>query len=126
MSTERAGLFEEDDELDVSGFAPKPEVPTRISSEQIRTVSETANFRSRELQPTAVVAEKRPPRRYRTGRNVQLNVKARASAIETFYALADRQGWVLGEAFEQAVAALERQLAEQEEARPPADPPVGG
>lgn len=124
MSTERAGIFDDDDELDVSGFAPKPEVPTRIPSEQVRAVSEVANFRSRESQPTASVVEKRPPRRYRTGRNVQLNVKARASAIETFYGLADRQGWVLGEAFEHAVAALERQIAEKE-ARTPASPSNG-
>ena len=31
--------------------------------------------------------------------------------IEAFYGIADRQGWILGETFERAVAALERELA---------------
>ena len=53
----------------------------------------------------------REPRWHRTGRNIQLNIKARADTIERFYALADRNGWVLGEAFERAVAALERNAA---------------
>ena len=51
-------------------------------------------------------------RRYRTGRNMQLNLKVREATAATFYAMADAQGWVLGEAFERAVAALQRELAE--------------
>jgi hypothetical protein len=35
-------------------------------------------------------------------------VSPRAETIERFYAIADRHGWVLGEAFERAIAALER------------------
>jgi hypothetical protein len=54
--------------------------------------------------------ERREPRRYRTGRNIQLNLKVRREAVDAFYRLADEQGWVLGEAFERAVAALERDL----------------
>ena len=34
-------------------------------------------------------------------------------AIDAFYALADRQGWVLGETFERAIEALERVLSDQ-------------
>ena len=49
----------------------------------------------------------REPRRHRTGRNIQLNIKARAAMIERFCALADRNGWVLGENFGRAIAALE-------------------
>jgi hypothetical protein len=48
------------------------------------------------------------PRRHRTGRNIQLNINARAETTERFYAITDRYGWVLGEAFERAIAALER------------------
>ena len=55
-------------------------------------------------------APKREPRRYRTGRNIQLNIKARADVIEAFYRLADQKGWVLGETSERAIAALEREL----------------
>lgn len=47
------------------------------------------------------------PRRRRTGRTAQLNLKVRPETIEAFYALADRQGWGLGEAFEHALRALE-------------------
>jgi hypothetical protein len=41
---------------------------------------------------------------------VQLNIKARAEAIEAFYAITDRENWVLGETFERAVEALKREL----------------
>lgn len=120
--SERAGLFEDEDEdaIDVSGFAPKPKPATPpVPPEQVRAVSQARGFRSREPQPAAAAAPaptpvaevpRREPRRYRTGRNVQLNIKARAEVIDSFYAIADRQGWVLGQAFEEAVAALERSL----------------
>ena len=120
--SERAGLFEDEDEdaIDVSGFTPKPKPATPpVPPEQVRAVSQARGFRSREPQPAAAAAPapapvaevpRREPRRYRTGRNVQLNIKARAEVIDSFYAIADRQGWVLGQAFEEAVAALERSL----------------
>jgi hypothetical protein len=122
--SERAGLFEDEDagEIDVSGFAPKPKPSTPpVPPEQVRAVSQARGFRSREPQPVAAAAPasapapvaeapRREPRRYRTGRNVQLNIKARSEVIDSFYAIADRQGWVLGQAFEEAVAALERSL----------------
>ena len=50
-----------------------------------------------------------PRRRYTTGRNRQLNMKVTEEALRRFYALADAQCWVLGEAFEHAVTALERE-----------------
>jgi hypothetical protein len=112
MSGKRASIFEAESELDVSGFAPKDVVTPKVQPEQVRVVSEAANFQSRE-PPREILADlrKREPRRYRTGRNIQLNIKARADVIETFYGIADRKGWVLGETFERAVAALERELA---------------
>ena len=54
MTDKRAGLFE--DELDVSGFAPKP--PAR--AEQVKAVAEEAGFRSRGPVP--------PPSPPRAGR----------------------------------------------------------
>lgn len=113
MAVTRAGIFDVEDDLDVSGFAPKaPERPV-ARPEQVRAVSEAAQFQSREPKRDAapVTLARREPRRYRTGRNTQLNIKARADAIETFYAIADQQGWVLGETFERAIDALKRDLA---------------
>jgi hypothetical protein len=81
----------------------------------VRGVAEQAGFHSREPAPPALPVPpapeptRREPRRYRTGRNVQLNLKVRQEAMDAFYKLADAQGWVLGEAFEHAVAALERE-----------------
>jgi hypothetical protein len=116
----RAGLFE--DELDVSGFAPK----SPVRAEQVKTVAEGAGFRSRgpvppapaqaravrpaKASPTTPPEERREQRRYRTGRNQQLNLKVRAQDAEAFYAIADAEGWVLGDVFARAVAALAREL----------------
>jgi len=110
-SPSRAGVFETDD-VDVSGFAPKPTERPAARPEQVRAVSEEAQFQSREPRrvPPLTSTSKREPRRYRTGRNIQLNIKARADAIEAFYAIADQHGWVLGETFERAIDALRREL----------------
>ena len=96
MSGGRASMFEQDDDLGLGEFKPKAPAPP----EQVRGVAEQEGFRSRE------------PRRYRTGRNVQLNLKVRQEAVDAFYRLADERGWVLGEAFERAVSALETELRE--------------
>lgn len=113
MSGKRAGIFDTESELDVSGFIPETTGSPKARPDQVRAVSEAANFQSREPPPPIVVSsQKREPRRYRTGRNIQLNIKARADIIEAFYGIADRNGWVLGETFERAVAALERELAD--------------
>ena len=110
----RAPLFEDKDALDVSGFAPRAAVSGE-QAEQVRAIAEPAAFRSRDpAAPTAAAAANpatRAQRRYRTGRNMQLNLKVRETTATVFYAMADAQGWVLGEAFEHAVAALQRELA---------------
>lgn len=112
MSGGRAPLFGQDTDLDLSGFKPK----AAAKPEQVRDIAEQAGFRSREAAP--VPAEggvpRREPRRYRTGRNVQLNLKVRREAVDAFYRLADERGWVLGEAFERAVEALERELGKSD------------
>lgn len=65
-------------------------------------------LRNRKIKLLWASPAMREPRRHRTGRNIQLNIKARAETIEWFYAIADRYSWVLGETFERAIAALER------------------
>ena len=52
-----------------------------------------------------------PARRYRTGRNVQFNVKALKATVDAFYAVSESQGWVLGYTLERAIEALERELS---------------
>ena len=46
MSGARASIFEDDD-------PPPPPEPPRPAPEQVRALSEAANFRSREPQPSA-------------------------------------------------------------------------
>jgi hypothetical protein len=116
MAEERASIFGDDD-LDVSDF--KPKAPATVhkhpeaAAERVKAVSETVNFRSRDPKPEAATPMRREQRRHRTGRNVQLNIKARAEAIEAFYAITDRQNWVLGETFERAIEVLKRELAQK-------------
>ena len=52
----------------------------------------------------------RKPRVYRTGHSEQFTIKAAPAVVEEFYAIAEREGWVLGETLERAVAALNREL----------------
>jgi hypothetical protein len=110
MTRTRACAFEEIN-LDVSGFAPKAR-PESVTPpiEKVRAVAEAAQFRSRESAQPKVGQQKREPRRYRTGRNVQFNVKAAQATIDAFYAISDQHKWVLGETLERALAALQREL----------------
>jgi hypothetical protein len=114
MAATRASIFEEP-EIDVSGFVPKPAPDaTAPRADEVREVSEAAKFRSREPRaPEPQAATKREQRRHRTGRNVQFNVKASQGTVDAFYAITDRQGWVLGETLEHALAALERELSDR-------------
>jgi hypothetical protein len=117
---ERASAF---DDLDVSEFSPKKPAAKAVQQsepppEAVRAVSETANFRSREpikadVKPAKPDAKPVPKmqRRRRTGRNEQLNLKVTAKVRESFYQITDSQGWVLGETFEKAIEALQRELA---------------
>lgn len=109
MSNPRADIFDENtDDLDLSGFEPKQAGKSKKSVntlEQVRAVTEANKFTRRSPTPS------KPTRRiYRTGRNVQLNIKASQPTVETFYRIADQQGWVLGETLERALEALDRSL----------------
>ena len=105
MGNDRASMFDEEAELD--GFAPKPKAAAEgqgtvaqiaPKKEDIRRVAEGAGFGSRE------------PRRHRTGRDVQLNMRVTGSDKERFYEIADQQGWVMGELMHHALDALEDSL----------------
>jgi len=107
--SERASIF--DDDLDLTAFDTRPQKP-KPDKESLRAVAEARGFPSREATPVTA-PEPVLQRRYRTGRNRQLNLKVTDEALRRFYALADAQGLVLGQVFEQAVEALENQLKSQ-------------
>ncbi len=96
--TQRASIFEDTLEVDVSDFSPKKKSDTKApTQEQVRAVAEAANFPSRQARDVSAAAAaaksktKREPRVHRTGRNVQFNVKASQETIEAFYAVTDAQ-----------------------------------
>ncbi len=114
MEKERAslGFGDELDAFNPAEWTPKP-VKTandRPKAEETKAAADAAGFQSREpVQPTpAKKRQKRQKRRHTTGRNVQLNMKARQEDIDAFYAIADANDWVLGEALQHTVAAFHK------------------
>lgn len=94
---------------------PKP-LATRPKPEESAKAAEAAGFRSREPKRSPVPSEKpqsragqATQRRRRTGRHAQFNLKAKPETIEDYCALADAQGWGLGETLEKAVELLQRE-----------------
>jgi|TARA_R110002020_G_scaffold47754_2_gene136215 hypothetical protein len=104
------------DDFDPADWAVGTPAPQRPEDGTARVSAEASGFRSREVReartpqpsPDAGAGGKGRPRRRRTGRNAQFNLKARPETIEQFCAVADAQGWGLGETLEQAVVLLER------------------
>ena len=98
---------------DLADFAPKAQ-PKPVEPQQIERIASEMGFPSR--QPAATLAT--PPsapkrRRYTTGRNQQLNVKATAETVERFYRLADQQAVPLGELLDRALQAFEQSIQKQ-------------
>lgn len=119
MSGERLNLgFGED--LDLSDFQPQARTKQArlIPKEEATNAAAALGFTSREAtqpkQDVAAPAEptqaKGPMRRRRTGRNAQLNIKAKPDTIAEYCEIADKMGWGLGETLEMAVAALQAKL----------------
>lgn len=97
---------------DLEDFAPetKPKKPKPETS-VINQVAADNNFPSR--QPSKSLAASATPagrqqRRYTTGRNQQINVKATGETIEQFYRLADQMNVPLGEVLARALDALQK------------------
>ncbi|QLF72053.1 stability/partitioning determinant (plasmid) [Peteryoungia desertarenae] len=122
MNTRQKLGFEDDEDiatppvpkppvLDLSDFQPKQ--VTRPDQAKVAEAAAKAQFKRREAKdPVALTVPAPVPakatRRRRTGRSAQLNLKCRPETIEQFYAIADANGWVLGEAFEKAVELLQQ------------------
>jgi hypothetical protein len=114
MTESRADLGFADalDDFDANDWLPRaPAANAKPPKVATAKAAAAAGFRSREPQVEAANPAARPeqPRRRRTGRNAQFNLKARPDTIEEFCAVADAQGWGLGETLEQAVALLQRE-----------------
>lgn len=93
---------------DLGDFAPKAQAKP-VEPQQIERIATEMGFPSRQASTAPAVAKPAPRRRrYTTGRNQQLNVKATAETVERFYRLADQQGVPLGELLDQALQALEK------------------
>jgi hypothetical protein len=117
MNKKRSSILDDADDLDVSGFSTKaaPD-PNALSPERVRAVAEASRFPSREAkpsQPTEPAPAKHVPRRYRTGRSAQFGCKTTQACYDGMYAIADQQGWKIGETLENAYAALKRELEGQ-------------
>lgn len=105
------GFGDDLDAFDPAEFtSTKPKAP-KPAPETSRKAAEAVGFRSRESQKAEPAPAKPPQRRRRTGRNAQLNLKAKPETIAAFTRIADAKGWGLGEAFEHATALLEREYA---------------
>lgn len=109
MTKERAnlGFADEIESFNPDDWAPAQKKPARPRPEPevTRKIASANGFQSREA--TAPRPDDKPQqRRRRTGRNTQFNIKARPETIEAFCAVADGQGWGLGETLEHAVELL--------------------
>lgn len=110
MGKERAslGFGDELESFDPSAWSPKEKkiANHRPKPDAAREAAQAAGFQSREPVKAKPASGQR---RRRTGRNAQFNIKAKPETIEAFCAVADGQGWGLGETLEYAVALLQRE-----------------
>jgi hypothetical protein len=88
-----------------------------VSAELVRVVAEASRFPSPEPKAAspanAAPLARRPPRIHRAGRTMQFKARTTPQTVEALYAIADQQGWLVGETLERALAALRRELAGQ-------------
>jgi hypothetical protein len=94
-----------------NAFGTKPKPERRVEEGTIETIARQENFPSRQA-PKKNVAPKREQRRYRTGRNRHLGIRATTETLERFYKAADERKVPLGELLRLALDALERAVAD--------------
>jgi hypothetical protein len=106
MNTERANPF------DVAGFEPKAEKKSSVPTEQIDKLAAETGFVSRSPKPApepVVQHEVARPRRRRSARNHQVNIRATAEALDLLAQLSDELDQPFGEVLERALRALRRE-----------------
>lgn len=93
---------------DLTDLAPKPQAKP-VNAADITRIAEENGFPSRQPQVKPTTESVRPRRRFTTGRNQQLNIKATSATCDLFYRLVDEWGSTQGELLEDALAALVKQ-----------------
>ncbi|CAG9185993.1 hypothetical protein [Cupriavidus pampae] len=98
-------------DLSVEDFSPRTrDDKPRVDRETISQVAKDNGFHSRDAAKVEAAAAAGTPRRHRrftTGRNQQINIKATADTIARFNKLADELGLPAGALLERAVQILE-------------------
>ena len=96
--------------LDEFPLKSKNQVKKSVENEKelIDRIAEDNNFPSRQATHKEDAVLVKQQRRYRTGRNQQLNIKATEQTINKFYRLADKENITLGELLERALDAFEK------------------
>lgn len=100
------------DPLDsLKNFEPKAatEQKTKQSNAEVEEMANQHGFVSRQPPPLLQPVE-RAKRRYKTGRNVQINIKGEQETKDELYRIADDIDQPLGETLKRALSALRREL----------------
>jgi hypothetical protein len=92
---------------DATSFTTKPRGEKPVEQAAIDDLAKQNNFPSRQAPDKAPKRERRKPRRYKTGRNQQLNIKATSETIERFLKAADAENVPLGEMLKRALDVFE-------------------
>ena len=94
-------------------FEPKPSTDRKPKPEPeaIERLANEHGFTSRPTAPTRSAAPmERSKRRFKTGRNIQINIKGEQDTKDELYRIADDIDEPLGETLKRALAALQREL----------------
>jgi hypothetical protein len=114
---EHGNIFEEGGDLNLDRFKPKSApADNRLTPQDLRGIAERTKFVSREAKDAKAPSPSVPLLRrgaHRTGRTVTITLKTTPQHSNRFYAVAEAQGWLIGETFELALQALEEKLAGQ-------------
>ncbi len=108
---------------DPTGFSQFRKPARKVDLAVVDSTNESLGYAAPKTSPATAPAPQRPL--FRTGRNIQLNIKASAETVRRFIAISDAYEWPSGLTREYAIGALERELTR--ESRPKGrDNPLGG
>jgi hypothetical protein len=117
MAQERLTIFDNTGDVDLSDFTPAADIKKKKpkpAREKVKAVSEAAQFPSREAPPPSPAPLTRKPRYHKTGRTASLSCRLMPAVVDKIYAIADSQGWLVGQTIEYGIEALERELGKGE------------